>query len=68
MNGHDLKLGIALCHTHFGQIHECRGDYEQAFGEYNISYRLLRAILRQMEFAQIVYSPGQPPFSTRESS
>ena len=38
------KLGIALCHTHFGQIHECRGDYEQAFGEYNISYRLLKAI------------------------
>jgi two-component system sensor histidine kinase ChiS len=38
------KLGIALCHTHFGQIHECRGDYELAFGEYNISYRLLKAI------------------------
>ena len=30
------KLGIALCHPHFGQIHECRGDYELAFGEYNI--------------------------------
>ncbi len=39
----DNKLGISLCHTYFGSLHEKARQYDKAMAEYETAYRMLEA-------------------------
>ena len=36
------NLGIALCHTYFGELHEEHGEYAEAEKEYETAYRIMQ--------------------------
>ncbi len=41
-------LGISLCHTYFGSLHEKAGEYADAAEEYEAAYSLMRGVQRQL--------------------